>query len=39
MAGGKDDGVIFSKGQPFRKVDRDEIYDVLFEEIEKDGWK
>src|SRR5919199_5608411 len=39
VAGGKDDGVIFSKGQPLRKVGRDEIYDSLFEEIEKDGHK
>nr|MBA2715343.1 flavodoxin-dependent (E)-4-hydroxy-3-methylbut-2-enyl-diphosphate synthase [Rubrobacteraceae bacterium] len=39
VAGGKDDGVIFSKGQPLRKVGRDEIYDSLFEEIAKDGRK
>ena len=39
VAGGKDDGVIFSKGEPLRKVGRDEIYDALFEEIEKDGRK
>ena len=39
VAGGKDDGVIFSKGQPLRKVGRNEIFDALFEEIEKDGWK
>lgn len=39
VAGGKDDGVIFSKGQPLRKVHRDEIFDALFEEIEKDGRK
>ena len=39
VAGGKDDGVIFSKGKPLRKVGRDEIYDALFEEIQKDGWK
>ncbi len=39
VAGGKDDGVIFSKGKPLKKVGRDEIYDALFEEIEKDGWK
>jgi (E)-4-hydroxy-3-methylbut-2-enyl-diphosphate synthase len=36
VAGGKDDGVIFSKGQPLRKVGREEIYDALFEEIAKD---
>jgi (E)-4-hydroxy-3-methylbut-2-enyl-diphosphate synthase len=39
VAGGKDDGVIFAKGRPLRKVHRDEIFDALFEEIEKDGWK
>jgi (E)-4-hydroxy-3-methylbut-2-enyl-diphosphate synthase len=39
VAGGKDDGVIFSKGEPLRKVGRDEIYDALFEEIAKDGRK
>src|SRR5215208_2427819 len=39
VAGGKDDGVIFSKGQPLRKVGRDEIYDALFEEIAKDDRK
>jgi (E)-4-hydroxy-3-methylbut-2-enyl-diphosphate synthase len=39
VAGGKDDGVIFSKGEPLRKVDRDGIFDALFEEIAKDGWK
>ena len=39
VAGGKDDGVIFSKGKPLRKVGRDDIYDALFEEIQKDGWK
>ena len=39
VAGGKDDGVIFSKGQPLRKVGRDKIFDALFKEIQKDGWK
>jgi (E)-4-hydroxy-3-methylbut-2-enyl-diphosphate synthase len=39
VAGGKDDGLIFTKGQELRKVKRDEVYDALFEEIEKDGWK
>jgi len=39
VAGGKDDGVIFSKGQPLRKVGCDDTYDTLFEEIEKGGWK
>ncbi len=39
VAGGRDDGVIFSKGKPLRKVGRDEIFDALFEEIEKDGHK
>ena len=32
-------GEIFTKGEPLRKVGRDEIYDALFEEIEKDGRK
>ena len=39
VAGGKDDGVIFSKGQPLRKVHREQIFDALLEEIEKDGRK
>ncbi len=39
VAGGKDDGVIFAKGRALRKVHRDEIFDALFEEIEKDGRK
>jgi (E)-4-hydroxy-3-methylbut-2-enyl-diphosphate synthase len=39
VAGGKDDGVIFAKGEPLRKVGRDEIFDALFEEIDKDGRK
>ncbi|MEJ7819084.1 MAG: flavodoxin-dependent (E)-4-hydroxy-3-methylbut-2-enyl-diphosphate synthase [Rubrobacteraceae bacterium] len=39
VAGGKDDGVIFSKGAPLRKVGRDDIFDALFEEIAKDGRK
>src|SRR5918997_1343801 len=39
VAGGKDDGVIFAKGRPLRKVGRDEIFASLFEEIEKDGRK
>jgi (E)-4-hydroxy-3-methylbut-2-enyl-diphosphate synthase len=39
VAGGKDDGVIFARGRPLRKVHKDEIFDALFEEIEKDGWK
>ena len=37
VAGGKDDGVIFARGRPLRKVQRDQIFDALFEEIEKDG--
>ncbi|TCJ16635.1 flavodoxin-dependent (E)-4-hydroxy-3-methylbut-2-enyl-diphosphate synthase [Rubrobacter taiwanensis] len=37
VAGGKDDGVIFAKGRPLRKVKAEEIFDALFEEIEKDG--
>jgi len=39
VAGGKDDGVIFAKGQPLKKVHRDEIFSALFEEIAKDGRK
>jgi (E)-4-hydroxy-3-methylbut-2-enyl-diphosphate synthase len=39
VAGGKDDGVIFAKGRPLRKVHRDEIFDALFEEIGNDGRK
>jgi (E)-4-hydroxy-3-methylbut-2-enyl-diphosphate synthase len=39
VAGGKDDGIIFAKGRPLRKVHRDEIFSALFEEIAKDGWK
>src|ERR687897_504830 len=39
VAGGKDDGVIFSKGQPLRKVGRDDIFNSPFEEIAKDGRK
>jgi hypothetical protein len=31
--------VIFSKGQPLRKVGQDQIYDALFEEIAKDDRK
>jgi (E)-4-hydroxy-3-methylbut-2-enyl-diphosphate synthase len=31
--------VIFVKGRPLRKVHKDEIFDALFEEIQKDGWK
>jgi (E)-4-hydroxy-3-methylbut-2-enyl-diphosphate synthase len=39
VAGGKDDGVIFAKGRPLRRVGKDEIFDALFEEIEKDDRK
>ena len=39
VAGGKDDGVIFARGRPLRKVHKDEIFDALCEEIEKDGRK
>ena len=39
VAGGKDDGVIFAKGRPLRKVGKEEIFDALFEEIAKDGRK
>ena len=30
-------GEILTEGEPLREVGRDEIYDALFEEIEKDG--
>src|SRR5687767_7225715 len=35
IAGAKDMGVIYSKGQPLRKVPTDELVDVLFQEIDK----
>jgi (E)-4-hydroxy-3-methylbut-2-enyl-diphosphate synthase len=35
IAGAKDMGVIYSKGQPLRKVPTEELVDVLFQEIDK----
>ena len=35
IAGAKDMGVIYSKGQPLRKVPTEELVDVLFHEIDK----
>jgi (E)-4-hydroxy-3-methylbut-2-enyl-diphosphate synthase len=35
ITGAKDQGMIYSKGQPLRKVRTEELVDVLFEEIDK----
>src|SRR5829696_9006327 len=35
IAGAKDMGVVYSKGQPLRKVPTEELVDVLFQEIDK----
>jgi (E)-4-hydroxy-3-methylbut-2-enyl-diphosphate synthase len=35
IAGAKDMGVIYSRGEPLRKVRTEELVDVLFEEIDK----
>src|SRR4051794_6060631 len=35
IAGAKDMGVIYSRGEPLRKVPTDQLVDVLFEEIDK----
>jgi (E)-4-hydroxy-3-methylbut-2-enyl-diphosphate synthase len=35
IAGAKDMGVVYSKGQPLRKVRTEELVDVLFQEIDK----
>src|SRR5687767_1420223 len=35
IAGAKDMGVVYSKGQPLRKVPTEELIDVLFQEIDK----
>jgi (E)-4-hydroxy-3-methylbut-2-enyl-diphosphate synthase len=35
ISGAKDSGVVFSKGEPLRKVPTDDLVDVLFEEIDK----
>ena len=35
IAGGKNVGIIYSRGEPLRKVPQDELVDVLFEEIDR----
>ena len=35
IAGAKDQGVIYSRGKPLRKVPTDQLVDVLFDEIDK----
>jgi (E)-4-hydroxy-3-methylbut-2-enyl-diphosphate synthase len=35
ITGAKDSGMIYSKGEPLRKVATDDLVDVLFEEIDK----
>jgi (E)-4-hydroxy-3-methylbut-2-enyl-diphosphate synthase len=35
ITGAKDEGLIFSKGEPLRKVPTDQLVDVLFEEIDR----
>jgi (E)-4-hydroxy-3-methylbut-2-enyl-diphosphate synthase len=35
ISGAKDAGIVFSKGEPLRKVKTDQLVDVLFEEIDK----
>ncbi len=35
ITGAKDEGLIFSRGKPLRKVPTDQLVDVLFEEIDK----
>jgi (E)-4-hydroxy-3-methylbut-2-enyl-diphosphate synthase len=35
ITGAKNEGLVFSKGEPLRKVPQDELVDVLFEEIDK----
>src|SRR5437588_3382454 len=35
ITGAKNEGVVFSRGKPLRKVPQDELVDVLFEEIDK----
>src|SRR5256714_464108 len=35
ITGAKNEGLIFSKGEPLRKVPTDELVDVLFEEIDR----
>jgi (E)-4-hydroxy-3-methylbut-2-enyl-diphosphate synthase len=35
ITGAKDEGLVFSKGKPLRKVPTEQLVDVLFEEIDK----
>ena len=35
ITGAKNEGMVYSKGEPLRKVPQDELVDVLFEEIDK----
>ena len=35
ITGAKNEGVVFSRGKPLRKVPQDELVDVLFEEIDR----
>ncbi len=35
ISGAKDSGIVYSKGEPLRKVKTNELVDVLFEEIDK----
>jgi (E)-4-hydroxy-3-methylbut-2-enyl-diphosphate synthase len=35
ITGAKNEGMIYSKGEPLRKVPQDQLVDVLFEEIDK----
>lgn len=35
IAGGNGEGLVFKKGEPFKKVSEDKLFDVLVEEIEK----
>jgi (E)-4-hydroxy-3-methylbut-2-enyl-diphosphate synthase len=35
ITGAKNEGMVYSKGEPLRKVPQDQLVDVLFEEIDK----
>ena len=35
ITGAKNEGLVFSRGKPLRKVPQDQLVDVLFEEIDK----
>ena len=35
ITGAKDEGLVFSRGKPLRRVRTQELVDVLFEEIDK----